>query len=234
MFILCSNRSGSTLLRLLLNAHSQIHAPHELHLTALKVRANSQHAQAALTESGLSAEGIEHMLWDRLLHRELELSGKSVLVEKTPNNALSWPRLVRCWPEARFIFLLRDPVAIAQSWHDAQARKHSFRDNTAKVVRMMNRVEEARRSLPGITVRYEELTADPAAETRRLCGFLNVPWEEAMLDYKRASPREFKAGLGDWREKIRSGRVQPPRPVPPGEPPAELRSLREAWGYASP
>src|SRR3712207_4275572 len=31
-FVLCSVRSGSTLLRVLLNSHSQIHAPHELHL----------------------------------------------------------------------------------------------------------------------------------------------------------------------------------------------------------
>jgi len=32
VFILCTLRSGSTLLRVLLNSHSQIHAPHELHL----------------------------------------------------------------------------------------------------------------------------------------------------------------------------------------------------------
>ena len=37
VFILCTLRSGSTLLRVLLNSHSQIHGPHELHLRYVSV-----------------------------------------------------------------------------------------------------------------------------------------------------------------------------------------------------
>src|SRR3954470_10054533 len=40
VFVLSSVRSGSTLLRVLLNSHSQIRAPHELHLRTLQVRRN--------------------------------------------------------------------------------------------------------------------------------------------------------------------------------------------------
>ena len=32
VFVMCTLRSGSTLLRVLLNSHSRIHAPHEIHL----------------------------------------------------------------------------------------------------------------------------------------------------------------------------------------------------------
>ncbi|MGQ0845488.1 MAG: sulfotransferase family protein [Sporichthyaceae bacterium] len=231
VFVICSIRSGSTLLRLMLNAHSQIHAPHELHLTALGAQTRSKFTKSAMAELGLTDLELEHLLWDRVLHRELDLAGKSVLVEKTPNNALGWRRLVRCWPEARFVFLLRHPVTTVHSWHEAQSRRRGWDENLAKCLKIMNAVEEARAHLPGITVRYENLTADPAAETRRLCEFLDLEWEPTMLDYGRAAPHEFKAGLGDWREKIRTGRVQPPRPLPPGEPPAELLELCSSWGY---
>ena len=37
VFVMCTLRSGSTLLRVLLNSHSQIHAPHEIHLRYVSV-----------------------------------------------------------------------------------------------------------------------------------------------------------------------------------------------------
>ncbi len=234
VFVICSVRSGSTLLRLMLNAHSQIHAPHELHLTAVGARTRSKFTRSAMEELGLTGAELEHLLWDRILHRELDLAGKSVLVEKTPNNALGWRRLARCWPEARYIFLLRHPVTTVHSWHDIQSRRHSWEDNLAKCATMMNAVEEARTHLSGMTVRYEDLTLDPAEQTRRVCEYLNLAWEPSMLDYGRGAPREFKVGLGDWRAKIRSGRVQAARPLPPGETPATLRALCKAWGYTEP
>jgi hypothetical protein len=100
------------------------------------------------------------------------------------------------------------------------------------VARYCNALEEARRTYDGITVRYEELAADPASVTRRVCDFLGVPWEERMLDYGDFSHGHFKAGLGDWGAKIESGRVQAPDPPPPdGEIPAELLDVSRAWGY---
>ncbi|MGQ0465073.1 MAG: sulfotransferase family protein [Sporichthyaceae bacterium] len=232
VFIISSVRSGSTLLRLMLNAHSQIHAPHELHLTAVGAEVRSKFTSLAMDELGLSELELQHLLWDRILHRELDRAGKSVLVEKTPNNALGWRRLARCWPEARYVFLLRHPVTTVHSWHESQAPRRSWDENLAKCVSMMNAVEDARTHLPGVTVRYEDVTADPARELQRLCSFLDVPWEPTMLDYGRGAPHTFKAGIGDWREKIRSGRVQPPRPLPPGEPPPELAELCVTWGYS--
>jgi hypothetical protein len=93
-------------------------------------------------------------------------------------------------------------------------------------------LEQARQTYEGLTVRYEDLTADPAAETRRLCDFLGVAWEPTMLDYGRFDHGRYRAGIGDWKEKIRSGEVQPPDP-PPDEIPDALRELSVAWGYSS-
>src|SRR5205085_1008583 len=65
--------------------------------------------------AGLEVEEVEHLLWDRLLHRELVRSGKQVIVDKVPSNVLMWQRLARAWPAARFIFLLRHPASVLAS-----------------------------------------------------------------------------------------------------------------------
>jgi LPS sulfotransferase NodH len=230
VFIICSVRSGSTLLRMLLNAHPAIHAPHELHLGGLQVHAASKRTAAAFNELKMSSVELEHLLWDRVLHRELQRSGKQILVEKTPNSALIWQRLAACWPDARFVFLLRHPAAIAASWADAHAGRRSREEVLAKVLRSMRAVNAARQNLPGMTVRYEDLTADAAAQTIRICRFLDVEWDPAMLNYL-STDVVISRGLGDWREKIRSGRVQAARPLPPDPIPEELLEMCGAWGY---
>jgi hypothetical protein len=171
------------LLRVLLNAHSELYAPHELHVRRLKVEISTKLAERAMKGLGLERTELEHLLWDRVLHRALTREGKQVIVEKTPSNAFVWQRIVECWPDARFIFLLRHPASIAESWHEAQPNKRNLEAATADALRYMKAVETARQGLSGLTVRYEDLTADPAHETRRICEFLGLEWEPAMLEY---------------------------------------------------
>src|SRR5918997_2559965 len=70
-FVMCSVRSGSTLLRVLLDSHSQIHSPQELHLRDLSVKIRTEYATKALAELGLDDRQMRFLLWDRLLQREL-------------------------------------------------------------------------------------------------------------------------------------------------------------------
>ncbi|HEV3407407.1 MAG TPA: sulfotransferase [Gaiellaceae bacterium] len=230
VFILASIRSGSTLLRVLLNTHSQLHAPHELHLPGMRVELGSRYAMRAIEELGLDATALDYLLWDRVLHRELTKSGKKHIVEKTPSNVFIWRRIVECWPDARFIFLLRHPVAIARSRQLAWGRELSG-ENQRKVLGFMNGLERARRHLDGLTIRYEDLTTDPERVTQEVCAFLGVEWEPQMLDYGRVDHGRYEPGLGDWGERIRTGEILPPRPIPDGEIPERLLRLCRAWGY---
>ena len=140
VFIMSSVRSGSTLLRLLLDGHSQLHAPHELHLRRLEVRCRTALSRRAMEKLDLDTSDLEHLLWDRVLHRELVRAGKSVIVEKTPSNAFAWKRIATAWPDARFIFLLRHPASIAASWHESDPVKRSLPDATADALRYMKAV----------------------------------------------------------------------------------------------
>lgn len=234
IFILCPPRSGSTLLRLILNGHSALHAPHELHVRRLKVKQSTNLSTRAMMELGLRVGDLEHLLWDRVLHRELTRSGKMFIVDKTPSNAFAWRRIADCWPDAQFLFLLRHPASIARSWHEANPAKRDLDAAGLDALSYMNAVEEARGALPGHTIRYEDLVSDPATTIKSVCGFLEVEWEQDMLDYRDASGDVLKKGLGDWCEKITSGRIQPGREIPNAtEVPTYLAAITGAWGYIS-
>jgi hypothetical protein len=232
-FILCTLRSGSTLLRVLLDSHSQLHAPQELHFRYVGVDLTAKWGERAMAELGLDSRTLEYLLWDRILHRELVTSGKQHVVCKTPNDVFIADRLAECWPDARFIFLLRHPAAILQS-RQALGSKIDPDQNVELIQSYCEALESARRAFPGLTVRYEDLTAAPAEVTREICDFLGVSWEPEMLDYGRFDHGRYRAGLGDWKEKIKSGEVQSAAPLPSSEEIApSLLEIATAWGYTS-
>jgi hypothetical protein len=231
VFVLSSIRSGSTLLRCLLNSHPLIHAPHELHMIDLGVTMNSRFAQLAMQVAGLDGQELEHLLWDRVLHRELVVSGKRVIVDKTPTNLLRWERIAECWPQARYVFLLRHPWRVMQS--AIAARPHATAAESTELVELfLIRLVQARHELPGITVRYEDLTSRPDEVTQHLCQHIGVAWDPGMLEYGQHDHGPFLSGIGDFADRIRTGRVLPSRPNPTREEiPTNVRSLCRSLGY---
>src|SRR4051794_5873136 len=183
-FILSTVRSGSTLLRVLLDSHSQIHSPPELHLRDLDVQSKSQYSERALKAIRLDTKGLQYLLWDRVLHRELAASGKRLLVNKTPSDVFIADRLLECWPDARFIFLLRHPAAIAASRQAVRPLDTAER-NAETVPRYGDALEPARATCPALPLPYEDLAGGPQAVTKHLDAFVGAPSEASMLEYGR-------------------------------------------------
>lgn len=232
-FVLSSVRSGSTLLRLILDSHPDICAPHELHLGRIEARMLG-HGRHAMHHIGLDERQLRFLLWDRILHRELQRSGKSGFVNKTPSDALIWADILACWPDCRFIFLHRHPAAIVDSWAQARSPALSRDEVAADVLAYAIGMEQAREFHGGLVVRYEELTRDPEWVTRRICDFLGVAWAAQMLDYGAVPHGGLRRGLGDWSVKLESGRVQPAGTLPTAERiPKALLPIARAWGYVS-
>lgn len=231
VFVLSPVRSGSTLLRVLLNSHSRIRAPHEMHLRTLGVQFKRHFTAEAMRELELDRKELEHLLWDRVLDLELERTGKKVIVDKTPANTHIWRRLREAWPEAKFIFLLRHPGAIVTSLENRRTDPDREAIVT-EVLRYARDLEEARQELEGITVTYERLTADPESTTKDICSYLGVEWEAGMLDYGRQDHGTFRPQMGDWSENIKSGEIRPARTDAGGDDLApELAEYATAWGY---
>ena len=228
VFILSSVRSGSTLLRAMLNAHTQICAPHELHLATMRVRTSQAHAKDSWEALDVTERDLANLLWDRALHLLLVRTGKRVVVDKTPQNVAVWPRIHAYWPDARYVHLRRHPGSMYESL--LLDSKLSPAQALESIVKYCRQLDEARDALPGPTVRYEDLVTDPEATLRTVCGYLGERYQRRMLNYRVGTTS--KAGRGDWSEKIRSGRVQPGRPLPRlADLPVELHDAVRAWGY---
>src|SRR6478752_6235359 len=59
-FVLCTLRSGSTLLRVLINSHSQLHAPHEIHLRYISASIEKKPSERSMKEMGLDEQGLTY------------------------------------------------------------------------------------------------------------------------------------------------------------------------------
>lgn len=229
VFIMSLMRSGSTLLRCVLDSHSRVHSPPELHLGQIEV-ALTWGSPTSMRAIGLDERDVRHLLWDRLLHRQLAASGKALIVEKTPRNIEDFADLVACWPRARFIFLRRHPAHVLTSL--VRHRVHPDVDSAAAEIRdWADRLDAALASRPGsMVVRYEEMTADPPATFQSLCDFLGVEYEPGMLDYGAFEHGPLAPVLGDWTENIRSGRIRRTG-GPAVKVPGLLRRACDSWGY---
>jgi Sulfotransferase family len=228
VFVLSCIRSGSTLLRCILGTHPLVFAPHELHLTGLRVNIDSPYATTAMHAADLDTQELEHILWDRILYELLRGGGKKIIVEKTPGNARAWQRLAACWPKAKFIFLLRDPADILTS--AIEARPDRDCEETSQIVlNLIDGVEQARVALDGHEVRYEHLVTRPEHTIASLCAFIGVAYEPRMLRYD--VPQTLEPGIGDFTDKIRTGVVLAGRTGSPATY-GPLADRRRRWGYA--
>ncbi|NBE92953.1 sulfotransferase [Nonomuraea sp. KC401] len=233
VFVIASVRSGSTLLRMLLNSHSRIRAPHELHLRTIGVQLTPDFSEQSMQELGMDKVELEHVLWDRILELELERSGKEIIVDKTPGNVFVWERLHYAWPKAKFLFLLRHPEGVVSSLQNRKGNTSTREALETNALKYFKPMEEARRTLDGLTLRYEELTAEPERITRDVCAYLGVAWEPEMLDYSKHDQGRFVPNLGDRSDTIKSGRIQPARTFDNTDALSpELAEYAKAWGYS--
>ncbi|WP_218136138.1 sulfotransferase family protein [Nonomuraea jiangxiensis] len=232
VFVIASVRSGSTLLRMLLNSHSRIRAPHELHLRTVNVKLAAGFSEESMLESGLDEVELEHVLWDRILHLELLRSGKEIVVDKTPGNVFVWERLHYAWPKAKFLFLLRHPEGVVSSLENRETNTATRSALEANALKYFKPLEAARRALDGLTLRYEELTAEPERVTQEICAYLGVEWEPGMIEYGEHDHGRFVPNLGDRSDTIKSGRIQAARASRnTGTLSPELAGYATAWGY---
>lgn len=151
--------------------------------------------------------------------------GKQRWGEKRP---LYWQQmdwLLRLFPDAQVIHLIRDPRACVASLLDVHWWRGGFYDAVATWV-MSDRELRAfgRRAGPGCyyPLRYEDLLADPRTELRKLCDFLGEQFDDAMLEFATAShdivpehkvwhslthePLDASRGQR-WRKRLRADQV---------------------------
>jgi hypothetical protein len=120
-----------------------------------------------------------------LLHRRVSaLHGKAIWGDKSPAYCRHILPVAMMFPGARFIQIVRDPRAVANSFvrhkHGPGTYWHAAREWAYSVglVTVDFQTLGPRRAL---TIRFEDLVGDPEATLRGVCRFLDLDWESSML-----------------------------------------------------
>jgi protein-tyrosine sulfotransferase len=196
-------RSGTTLLRMMLDSHRRICCGPES--SVFRRRAIDPDALAQrFGFAGTEVRAIYEASRSRAAFIEdfaelcMGKTGKSRWAEKTPRNVSRIGIIFRCFPEARFVHVLRDGRDVACSLRTHP--RHRVVDGKlvptgtwkpiAGCARRWVRDVEASRSWWGdprfCTVRYEDLVRDPRPALERLMAFIGEDWDDAMLAHAAA------------------------------------------------
>jgi Sulfotransferase family len=206
-FVVGVPRSGTTLLRLMLDAHSELAIPFETHFVPDLIDAAGKQGTSP---ERLAEMVITHYRWGDFRLDADELRDRFRVVErptpgafvrafyklyaerrakpqwgdKTPKYQMHMRRIEQALPEARFIHLIRDDRDVALS----VLRLHFGPDSVEEAAeRWKNRIEKARSQNQGVNhyleFRYEDLVLDTESTLRRVCEFCGLPWDPAVLRY---------------------------------------------------
>ena len=112
-------------------------------------------------------------------------------------------RLLRIWPDSRFIHLVRDGRDVARSTI-AMGWSGNMYTAVDKWIAAESLWSGLRAILPAdrwTEIQYETLVVQPEATMTRVCEFLGVPYDPAMLDYTKHTTYEPPSPklAGQWR-----------------------------------
>lgn len=215
-FIVGSDRSGTTLLRLIVNQHSQLSVPAEtwflidlvdefgldqtLDAAAVEraieiVKAKGRWKNFSVTDAQF-AEIVRHApmglaeFFDRLMTYEIEGTGKPVWVDKSPEYVLHLDWLAPLFPEARFIHISRDGRDVFESLQPRRWRGRTPWRIGQYWAACIDSADRARSALPAdrwLWIKYEDLVLDLDVTVKQVCAFLGVAFEPAMLDFHESA-----------------------------------------------
>ena len=237
-FVVGTDRSGTTLLRLMLNEHPRLHVPPESGfvsglMDALPVGAPLSPAQLRLAgeivaghwrwkDWEVSEEVLKEALADasggdlaavvdRVFRIGTRQRGKQRWGDKTPIYVEEIDRLHRLFPRAKFLHLIRDGRDVGLSLRALGWRGRTVLDVARYWSRSVEAALAAGRPLgPGLycELRYEDLVLDTEETLRRACAFLGEAFDGRMLRFHESAPREIAA----WERPIHAKLVRPPAP----------------------
>jgi hypothetical protein len=255
LFIVGCARSGTTLLRRIVDAHPKIAITPEMHwlshhlnyfknqnrlVTPELVSELTEHKRFAQFEipreefEGLLGSG-EPVPYPTFLNRVFGLYGKiknkPLVGNKTSGYVRRIPTLHALWPQAKFVHIIRDGRDVCLSvlnWNKADrtaGRYASWEEDPVATTALWweRKLRTAREDGARLgsslyyEVRYESLISRPEQECHRLCEFLDVLYDDAMIRFAEGktrtdlpSPRKtpkkawlpITSGLRNWRTEM--------------------------------
>ncbi len=230
IFMIGTQRSGSNLLRLMLNQLPEIAAPHPPHILQRLMPLIEGYGDLSadenffrLVEDVCKLVELNPVPWEgvaldrrdvarRCRARGLvaahgavydvcaEAKGAKTWCCKSLANINYVPQIENYFGGPRYIYLYRDGRDVAVSFHKAVVGEKHFYHIAREWAATQEQALRIQREIePGrfFSVSYEELIGDPLRTARDICGFLEVPYHAAMLEFHRADEAKRAASSSE-------------------------------------
>lgn len=221
-FLVGSVRSGTTLLRLMLDHHPEIAFHFEFEFAVDQVDADGgfppmddyrkflrQDRIFQLSGAEIDEQLGYQELVSSFLEQHRQRRGKRI-VGATVHHGFD--KLPHIWPDARYVHLSRDGRDVARSCR-AMGWAGNMYCAADRWLEAENEWERMRETLPEDRrheVKYEELIRQPEATLTALCRFLGCEFDEAIFDYADNSTYQTPdpSLLEQWRRKLSEPELQ--------------------------
>ncbi|MEM1230020.1 MAG: sulfotransferase [Pseudomonadota bacterium] len=182
----------------------------------LRGRPNPENfAEALRFVRGLEVDQLRSdTLFSAVVAHMAQALDKPIPCEQTPRNIFYVQELLKLYPQARFIVMVRDPRAVLASqkmrWRrrklaSAESRvplRESIRArinyHPLTMARLWNRAQERLRQVADdprvLTVRFEDLLTEPEATIRAICAHCEIEFEPDMLEIEQVNSSHESSG----------------------------------------
>lgn len=235
-FIVGTDRSGTTMLRLMLNKHRRLCVPPESHFVSRLVRANPMNPSLSwfleqlrgderFNEWNLPLTAIAarvgqkpvtwRLLFDAAFGEYADQHGKPRWGDKTPMYVRELDLLAEVFPDLKVIHIIRDGRDVASSlksvwWNQLSIIEIAiqWRDNLVGARRFGQKAGAS----TYLEVRYEDLVNNPEPLLRDICRHLGEDYDSQMLkfyeDAEKEVPTHRQAWHGNTKNPVNNSSIQ--------------------------
>lgn len=209
IFLIGFLRSGTTLTQEVLGAHPNVFVTDETSpipdvLDKLKsMSPNQMTTPDRLRNINLQdAKELRQYYWDKIVDHYGDIPKHQQILDKATLNILDLGLINCIFPDARVIFVMRDPRDVCLSCFMQMFKPtpvtahlvewHHTAEFYALVMQWWQTIKQ-KMSLQFLEIRYEDAIEDFETTYRSIFAFLSIPWDPAVLDYQQHMAGKFIA-----------------------------------------
>ena len=203
IFIVGMPRSGTSLIEQILSTHSKIYGAGELNYFQKII--DKQGLEKPINKLNYFAE-IRRYYFDKIS----KISNSNFIIDKLPSNFRWVGFIISAFPEAKIIHIQRNPMAVCWSNYknffvDSGLDFNLTQKDVAKYYSMYQDLMDFwnikfREKIFNIT--YEKFVQDFEENTKKILNYLNLDWENKLLEYQKTNRPVTTASHQQVRGKI--------------------------------
>lgn len=196
IFVIGQPRTGTTLVERIITSHSRVHSAGELKQLGNAVRRLSDYSEPTRYSPklpGLAGSVDARKLGNAYIATSVKLRGALPrFVDKLPPNYLYLPLILKALPNAKIVHLRRNPMdacfaSFKQLFADAYPHSYDQAEMARHHARYYHLMEIWRERFGDrfFDISYEDTARDLEPNARALIEHLELPWEDACLNFHK-------------------------------------------------